>query len=107
MRKSTYVIIAIILINFILSAVFIPLFPSEIPTKFDFHGNVTSYGSRLTMLLMPVSILLCGAVAAAVIEKNGTVSEKDKRLAAIVVVITMLLLTANNVGILLKTYNML
>ena len=105
MRRSSGIIIALILINFIVSAVFIALLPAEIPTKFDFHGNVTSYGSKLTMLVIPVSILLCGGVAATVIEKLETAGEKDKRLAGIIVVIALLLLTANNVATLITTYS--
>ena len=57
---------AILLAGIVFVAVRYAQLPAEIPSHYDFYGEVDSYGSRASLWVMPVIGIVCDAVMLAV-----------------------------------------
>jgi uncharacterized membrane protein len=52
-------IVALIILPFIVLAVALPSFPSQVPMHFDAHGDVNRYGSPLELFILPgINVLI-------------------------------------------------
>ena len=106
MRKSTAVIIALIVISIIITIVFMILLPENVPIKYDMSGTVLKTGSKFSHLVFPLSVLLCGGITAACCENSVTAGEKEKRIAGIICIIILLGIITVNTFIMFREYSL-
>ena len=78
MKKAMWTIALIALVG---TAAFLPFLPETVPVHFDAYWQPDRWGSRLELLLLPVLLLICAGVMAAVLdrlEKKATDGGDDK-----------------------------
>lgn len=75
MKKIYGCIIALILLSFVLTGVFLTLAPDVVPVHYGVDGNVDRWGSKYEFLLMPV----LSAVAVVAMILSGRVSNKMEK----------------------------
>lgn len=91
MKKIYGCVVALILLSFVFTGVFLSVAPDVVPVHFGVDGTVDRWGSKYEFLLLPGIALIAGAVML-VTGKFGTKKEKQNEKVVGVTTIWMLIL---------------
>ncbi|MGL4991867.1 MAG: DUF1648 domain-containing protein [Sarcina sp.] len=98
MNKKNLLYIPFIFLPLIITLVLLPSIPNIIPTHYGFNGQVNAYGSKYTILLLPIiTIIICGFFIPLMLFANEKAKKQQKDNIKIVTVSNICMVVLFNV----------
>lgn len=76
MKKAYYWIVAMVLLTFVVTGIFLTAAPEQIPVHYDIRGNIDRWGSKYEFLVFPVISLVFGCTMAWIARVTGKKGEE-------------------------------
>lgn len=76
MKKAYRWIVALVLLTFVVTGIFLTVAPNQIPVHYNIHGDIDRWGSKYEFLVFPVISLFFGGIMAWVAKATGNKGEE-------------------------------
>lgn len=76
MKKAYGWIVALVLLTFVITGVFLTVAPDQIPVHYNIHGDIDRWGSKYEFLVFPFISLFFGGIMAWVAKATGKKGEE-------------------------------